>query len=91
MTKPDAITATLKEWRIFTNYAGKVHAEGEIYDDRKGRFDDGTWVITSEVVEFWQAIRATPNQKTGGVLHTKNSVYLLVGACNPTPGEFRRK
>lgn len=75
------ITGILREWRVFTSYAGKVHVEGLIYGDAKGRFANGTWVITSEVVELLLSSRT---------LITRNSRYALDGPANPTPGEYRK-
>lgn len=40
---------------------------GFIYSDKKGRFEDGTEVTTSTVVDI-----------VGSLAYTRNSVYLLV-------------
>mgnify|MGYP000344747418 CR=1 FL=1 len=44
---------------------------GNIYDDSRSRFPDGTWVHTSDVTTPLEDI------KQGEIIHTMNSHYLL--------------
>lgn len=66
MTEIDGV---LKNWKYVDDpwYAGGVYI-GRIHSDRKGRFDDGTFVHTSRVV--------LPPDKDG-IVKSRNSVYRL--------------
>lgn len=59
--------AELHNWTIVKAYQGGLVAQGYIYNDSKGRFDDGGSIITSLV----QGLE-------GEVLVTRNTRYLLV-------------
>lgn len=62
----------LKNWR-FQRVGNAVVAWGEIYNDIKGRFKDGTSIHTSRIVvaDFER-----------GLIQTKNSVYKLEYVSN---------
>ena len=64
MTKPNL----LKNWFPRVTYGGGIYFVGVIYNDTKGRFEDGSHIHTSMVrrVDF-----------TTGVVETMNSVYYL--------------
>ena len=58
----------LKNWSIETFWDGSVVIYGEIYNDTKNRFSDGTHIRTSRVqyIDFVES-----------VVKTKNSTYNL--------------
>jgi hypothetical protein len=58
----------LKNWTIERYWNGSVVVRGEIYNDTKNRFPDGTNIRTSSVqyIDF-----------VAGVVRTLNSVYNL--------------
>ena len=58
----------IKNWNIENAYDGSIMIVGNIYNDTKGRFVDGTYIHTSRVmnVDFLR-----------GVAITKNSFYNL--------------
>ena len=58
----------LKNWTIENFWDGSVVLYGEIYNDEKNRFSDGSHIRTSRVryIDFEQ-----------GVVQTKNSTYHL--------------
>ena len=58
----------LKNWTIERIWNGNVVIRGEIYNDTKHRFSDGTSIRTSSVqyIDF-----------VAGVVRTRNSVYNL--------------
>ena len=58
----------LKNWRIEQLDNGRVVVYGQIYNDVRGRFADGTLVRTSAVLKA-DFVR--------GVIKTKNSTYRL--------------
>lgn len=58
----------LKNWEIIKRYDGAVVIRGEIYNDIKGRFSDGTTITTSRVLNA---------DFIKGIVETKNSVYRL--------------
>lgn len=41
--------ARLENWVIFLNWRGDKICTGTVYDDSKGRFEDGTEIFTSPV------------------------------------------
>lgn len=63
------ISATLKNaYRVTQDNNGKkitTNLRGQIFDDKKGRFKDGEWVITSRIQE----------ELPGNVFKTLNSAY----------------
>ena len=61
-------TNLLKKWRIVTIYGNKVVAIGNIYNDIKKRFADGTEIRTSTILQA---------DFINGVIETKNSIYHL--------------
>lgn len=67
--------AILREWAI-VSFTFERSLVGRIYDDRKGRFPDGRWIITSAVT--------TPLGRvaSGNVVRTRNSRYLLIGVTH---------
>lgn len=60
-------TNLLKDWSILMLY-GKVFIVGKVYNDIKGRFDDGEEIRTSQVLKA---------DFVNGVIETRNSVYHL--------------
>ena len=64
-------TNILKNWTISVVGENDVRIYGTIYNDIKGRFPDGTYIHTSQVLKI--------NFVTG-VVETKNSVYHLRGS-----------
>ena len=56
----------LRDWTLVPAYGGGIVAKGRIYNDKKGRFEDGEYIHTS-VVESVE----------GNIVRTKNSVYEL--------------
>ena len=58
----------LKNWTVETYWDGNVVIRGEIYNDEKGRFEDGTKIRTSRVlfIDF-----------ENRVARTRNSIYNL--------------
>lgn len=62
------VTAELRNWLLLGNVEGKRWAIGDIFNDSKNRFKDGTEVRTSSIVEI-----------KGDIIVTRNSVYRLVG------------
>lgn len=58
----------LKNWSIGRVDGGKVVVWGEVHNDTKGRFSNGMFIRTSQVlrVDF-----------TSGIVETKNSIYKL--------------
>lgn len=56
--------AVIKNWRWHPIYTGSI--TGQIYGDSKGRFVDGTTVITSTVQEHIEDI-----------VYTRNTIYKL--------------
>lgn len=65
------ITARLENW-----YFSKLHNQvvGEIYNDARGIFPDGSTVTTSTLLEMSKQ-ESTP--KEGAIIKTRNSAYLL--------------
>ena len=61
------VTNLLKNWYV-EMYYGRVTIVGKVYNDIKGRFDDGTEIRTSQVLKA---------DFVNGVVETKNSVYHL--------------
>lgn len=61
------ITNLLKEWSIVM-LGGKVYIVGKVYNDIKGRFNDGDEIRTSQVLKA---------DFVNGVIETRNSVYHL--------------
>ena len=70
-----AFDGVLKAWLI-VGFRDGVAIAGRIYGDRKCRFDDGRWIMTSRVI--------TPQEEIGSgrVVQTRNSRYLLVGTVH---------
>ena len=68
---PPKVTARLEGW-ILKNGIYGMWLEGRIYDDTKGRFQDGTYVHTSSI-----ELEEAQNLQTGSVAKTRNSNYLL--------------
>ena len=62
------ITARLENWHA---YFGQTLA-GEIYDDVRNRWEDGTFIHTSYIED-----NEYNKAEEGVVIHTMNSVYLL--------------
>lgn len=62
----------LRQWQI-VEFISERSLVGQIYGDRKGRFPDGRWVITSAV--------STPRHRiaNGQIVKTRNSRYFLSG------------
>lgn len=67
--------AMLRDW-VVADFTFEFSLIGRIYHDRKERFPDGRWVITS-------AVKA-PKHKivAGNVIRTRNTRYLLMGTSN---------
>lgn len=63
------IDAELRNWAI-RRVGDKVYVSGEIFNDTKKRFPDGTFVTTSYV----QLAYLNSN-----LIQTKNSTYRLIG------------
>ncbi|QIG68142.1 hypothetical protein EVB55_207 [Rhizobium phage RHph_Y68] len=61
-------TARLEDWGVID---GKNQIFGNVFEDSKGRFDDGQYVKTSPSEQNLHLL------EEGDVVHTKNSVYLL--------------
>lgn len=61
-------TNYLRNWRVSHRFDGAVIIWGEVYNDIKGRFADGTEIHTSRVLKA---------DFVNGVVETKNSVYHL--------------
>ena len=61
------ITNLLKEWSIVM-LGGKVYIVGKVYNDIKGRFNDGDEIRTSQILKA---------DFVNGVVETRNSVYHL--------------
>lgn len=59
-------TNVLKDWEIKKIREGVVVMFGYIYNDIKGRFDDGTFIHTSRVLKI---------DFVNGICETENSVY----------------
>lgn len=68
----DTYDAELRHWQLAPYWGGDL-ALGYIYNDAKGRFDDGTFVRTSKVVSV-----------DGNILTTRNTRYLLVEPADKT-------
>jgi hypothetical protein len=70
-----AFDGVLKGWAI-VSFGDGIAIVGQIYGDRKRRFIDGRWIITSRVV--------TPRDRvvSGRVIRTRNSRYLLAGVTH---------
>lgn len=53
----------LKNWTVVTWWDGSVVIRGEIYNDTKGRFKDGTYIHTSRVlfIDFENRVARTLN------------------------------
>lgn len=64
------ITAKIKKWSMFQGYC-----QGEIHEDSRGRWPDGTMVTTSRIVE---------GPCPEGIIKTRNSTYQL---CQSYKGE----
>ena len=60
--------AELHKWSMHTTSVGEVFYRGYIFNDKKGRFGDGTYVRTS--------LAKLPEN---GKARTLNTVYKLVG------------
>ncbi len=73
------ITGRLENWTY--DLVWKVLL-GDIYEDTKGRFQDGLWIHTSVLKHTKEEIKAF---KEGDVVTTKYSTYLLgkKGAVQP--------
>ena len=51
--------------------------EGNVYEDVRGRFHDGQWVRTSEIVS-----------EDGSVVYTRNNIYEVEGWADEWPDFF---
>lgn len=58
--------AELRDW-AYTENMGIGQYHGYIYGDKKGRFEDGTYVHTSKVIEL-----------SGDIVQTQYSKYKLI-------------
>lgn len=65
-----SITAILCKWKPQPWFNGRSVYRGDVYLDRKNRFDDGYNVTTSY-------LKSGPDEN--GVIVTENSKYLLAG------------
>lgn len=67
--------AVLREWWII-DFVYESSLVGRVFGDRRRRFTDGRWIITSAI--------KTPRRRVmnGQIVCTKNTRYLLVGATN---------
>jgi hypothetical protein len=61
-------TNVLKDWSIVKRYGNYVVIIGKVYNDIKGRFNDGEEIVTSRVLQA---------DFVNGVIETRNSVYHL--------------
>ena len=61
-------TNVLKDWSIVKRYGNDVVIIGKVYNDIKGRFNDGEEIVTSRVLQA---------DFVNGVIETRNSVYHL--------------
>ena len=61
-------TNELKDWSIVKRYGNDVVIIGKVYNDIKGRFNDGEEIVTSRVLQA---------DFVNGVIETRNSVYHL--------------
>lgn len=68
----EEVTARLENWRL--DGFGFDIIWGEIYDDSKGRFPDGTTIHTSSIPGYKEKAKKF---KKGDRVQTLNSVYLL--------------
>lgn len=69
------ITGVIENWQPIKHPShlsgiSSTHIYGDIYDDIKGRFPDGGWILTTAVLN-------SDEIKEGGVIQTRNSVYKL--------------
>jgi hypothetical protein len=67
--------AVLREW-VIVDFTFESSIVGRVYGDRRQRFPDGRWIITSALVTPLHKIRS------GNVVRTANSRYLLSGTVN---------
>ena len=67
--------AVLRDWWV-VDFLYESSIVGRIFGDRKGRFADGRWIITSALKTPLRGI------VDGHVVRTRNSHYLLVGTTN---------
>lgn len=58
----------LRNWKIHQHPTGPYQLAGNIYNDTKGRFNDGDYVVTSQIksIDF-----------ENGVAQTRNTKYIL--------------
>ncbi len=71
--------AVLRNWIIlrFSNHPDAPPAlVGQVMHDRKGRFPDGRWIVTSIVLTAPNRLRA------GEIVETLNTRYLLAGSVH---------
>lgn len=59
--------AKLHEWEIYKGYQGGLFVSGKVYNDSKGRFNDGDRIRTSQIIGV-----------EGDIIITKNTRYKLV-------------
>ena len=66
------ITGTIENWRTFKTFTeARPRIRGDIYNDQKGRYEDGKNIITSPVVGDLST------KKQGDIVDTENSTYYL--------------
>jgi hypothetical protein len=58
---------TLEQWSLNTIF-GVTYATGHVYGDTRGRFADGDFISTSQVVEYSKGVKR---------LITLNTLYIL--------------
>jgi hypothetical protein len=63
------IEGQIHKWEYHPIYTGSIC--GFIYNDTKGRFVDGTWIITSTVKKV-----------EDDIAYTRNSIYQLMDKAN---------
>lgn len=73
------ITGRLENW-YFDLYFNVIW--GQVYDDSKGRFIDGTLIHTSDLIIPRNHTRKDPPVE-GDIMQTRNSRYLLGKERNP--------
>lgn len=69
-------TARIEDW-VERHVAVGIYIIGHIYDDAKGRWEDGTLFITSAVCDENRVRKLLGHSKEGDVVRTLNSTYLL--------------
>lgn len=73
----EEVTGRLENWYLH----GYVLLVGDIYDDIRGRFEDGQSIHTSAIKDNGD------NIKEGDVVQTRNSRYLLGNRWCPSMGD----